>query len=359
MKLADTYYLLSITWFRPWHLACSSTSDSLLKPEDQPTQSIQDLTPIDNSDLLDENFDLKPALLVGTDLEIISPDFWASLVKWYGLSHPTRHLIPRQVIAPNGPGSQTLELYPPRFHFYLLVSTEGDSEDYPATLLPLTAVQVRFSIGLTLAQFKTRLSQDLFDPLLARPFRLWRISGPLSPDPRVPTCTLQTLSTLSPELIQTHSEDADLNEALLTDPENYLVVEQQTRLANWLVSDNPPTSTLVQETSGFGGQNWLDEMERMNQVNRLDPKYKLPPPPPAAPPPPAIEASSSGESSGGLFSQLKRVTRLGASLEPKPPHTRGLIGLSNLGNTCCRSSFLARLCSLISHWLMGCLLLFF
>jgi ubiquitin carboxyl-terminal hydrolase 4/11/15 len=310
MATDQTWYLIHQQWFNTW-----STSIGITTDHSTATATTTDIPPIDNSDLLDlDNNQLRFGISIGIDCEIIPEEFWNLLVKWYGLKQPT-HAIPRSVIAPSGPSSESVEFYPPCFTFHLLLPSlnleELESEQqYDLNLireLPKVVIQKRFSIGNSIGDLKRDLTSNLFPAgLLTRSLKLWSIHSPPS-NPNQLILSVAEFGNLETQLVEPSSGDAaDLNEALLTDPVNVLAIEQQDPEGHWLINPKsapPSTPPQLQEddptSSGpvFGGQEWLDRMEKMNQANLLDPKFSitspnsdlslvasvLPPPPPPSP----------------------------------------------------------------------------
>ncbi|KAG0151750.1 hypothetical protein CROQUDRAFT_56628 [Cronartium quercuum f. sp. fusiforme G11] len=349
MKAGQTWYLINLIWFKRWQEACGSIDPpiNLKTTQNSDPITIQTLGQIDNTDLLESDGDLKPGLRIGSEIEIIPESFWNLISNWYGYKPNS---IPRRVITTNGIGNETLEFYPPKFHFYLFTSSFNDS----INLLPNHSIIKRFSIGSTFKELKDQIIQDVFNPILTRSIRLWRLSNsPHNHNSELSTqqpllLSIESLPNLSPELINPKSDEIDLNEALLTDSENFILIEQISKDNQWQIKlnddDNKPQSTQI----GFGGQDWLDQMERMNKINNLDPKYKFDVPNSSQNG--SIEASSSKGSSTsnptGFIAQLKRATGLGGSNSGngseviKINHIRGLVGLSNLGNTCFMNSAL-------------------
>jgi len=346
MTTSQTWYLIHQQWFNSWATSCGipdqSTSSPPLPsaPAALPSESTlsADLPPIDNSPLLNELNQLKFGISIGIDCEILPEEFWNLLVKWYGLKDPS-HSIPRPVIAPSGPSSESVEFYPPTFIFHILSPSsnleELDQYD-PSELniirtLPKLPIQKTFSIGNSLKNLKSQLSDNLLPPgLLTRSFRLWSIhDSPTDPDQLILTSAEFLL--LDKQLVEPSSGDlADLNEALLTEPINRLAIEHQHPRGSWLIDSTtkpvPPAapSTPPQDDDGsappiFGGQEWLDRMERMNQANLLDPKFSLSTP---------------------AHSNLNLLGFDSSQAALKARGIRGLVGLSNLGNTCFMNSAL-------------------
>jgi hypothetical protein len=193
------------------------------------------------------------------------------------------------VIAPSGPSSESVEFYPPSFIFHLVLNKDqlaqyDQAEVNIMNTLPQLAIQKNFSIAHSLQHLKNELTHHLLPSgLITRSFKLWSIhSPPTSADQLI--LTPHEFSALDTQLINPASGDsADLNEALLTEPVNRIAIEQQHPSGNWLIIEpttNPvPPSTPPQDADStgpvFGGQDWLDRMERMNQANSLDPKFSL------------------------------------------------------------------------------------
>jgi ubiquitin carboxyl-terminal hydrolase 4/11/15 len=80
LKLGESAYLISLSWFTPWRESVGFRDDDL------PTEA--SVPPIDNTTLLTSSQVLRPEALEGTDFAILSAPVWAQLHAWFGGGPP-------------------------------------------------------------------------------------------------------------------------------------------------------------------------------------------------------------------------------------------------------------------------------
>lgn len=215
----------------------------------------------------------------------------------------TGKAVAREVYEANdGP---TLDLNPPALKFSLVVSP--NAEDAPSTVKTIQA-----SSGWTVGHLKAMVS-EAFGGDAARKSRIWHL-----PD------SVQTNGTVTPSQLSeadlSSAQDTDFVKTAFSNDSEHLAFEQVDALGNWLVADRseqaPATDTAIR---GFGGKSFIDAKEE--QYKRDNPKQG-----PAQP----------VNKPNGITSGAMKATR--SQNNARDNQRRGLVGLTNLGNTCFMNS---------------------
>lgn len=79
MEAGEAWFIVSRSWYRRWATACSGMAES---KDDDAELSLQDVGPIDNTDILSAEGQLKQPLEVGRDVEILPQPAWDFLLRW-------------------------------------------------------------------------------------------------------------------------------------------------------------------------------------------------------------------------------------------------------------------------------------
>lgn len=238
------------------------------------------------------------------------------------------------------PGEARVEFYPPTFLVLQLLPSSSSSESnvtipsFPDT--PTTAL----SSGAQLKELK-EFAADTYQ--LQRPLRLWRLPQP-EPTSSVPDLEgpayifAERIQAGGSELIEQNgvNDDSTLTDALLTDPETRLAVEEQAASGSWIIdaesikdlpalattesTSEPPVESQAEHKKGmFSGHKFFDKFAHGHKShNVLQPKNKDGS---AKATPIAVPSNGSG-----LFGALTRSKGMGGS-----GRQRGLTGLQNLG----------------------------
>ncbi|GAA5855168.1 hypothetical protein JCM9279_007576 [Rhodotorula babjevae] len=375
LEAGDQWYLVSGAWFRRWHTACSGVAAT---KGDDATLTPEQVGPIDNSDLVaDDGASLRKPLTLGVDVEVVPVPAWRYLCDWYGCAGPE---FEREVVATAGPGSESIEFYPPSFTFFLLLPSSSSSDSSPVSVPTLEHPPSVQLVSSTPFSSLLVAALEAFSLEPSRPCRLWR----LPPASDATSTTSGPAFIFADKLAESGVEllapddtglDATLTDALLADDETRLALEVQSEQREWAVdaeavlaqlraaedddarapeagdaqqlvlpgagaaaaSSSAAAAASASASNGAGGKKhhglfaggWSSGLH----------KGKTPGAPPA---PPAPAASSSGapkhghHHGGGLMDKLTGALTRSKTAPAKGQ--RGLVGLQNLGNTCFMNS---------------------
>ncbi|KAK4055840.1 hypothetical protein OIO90_003095 [Microbotryomycetes sp. JL221] len=362
MSSGDEFMLISRRWYRRWQSACSGGTIGPASKEDDVDLTMDEVGPIDNSDLVQEDGQtLKPALQLGQDVEIVPPTAWGMLVSWYGLQTPP---LVRTVVSHGGYNSERVEFYPPVFKlFKLLPSTSAGPSNVTVPTLaepPTVALPSDAPLGRL-----RDIASEKFG--FTRPTRFWRLPES-DPAPGAASSYSQhdltgpayifaeRIEAGGSELIDKNdvTDSTTLNDALLSDPLTRLAVEEQSGLGNWTIDETaleamptlaavvPPTPTGTEDDKKhhhhrhhnlFGSSgSWFDRFHSKGSHSRSKSRDS------AKSSKSATDSNvtpASSTSTGALTRQ--RAAALGENTRGRQ---RGLTGLMNLGNTCFMNSAL-------------------
>ncbi|GAA6017044.1 hypothetical protein JCM11491_006140 [Sporobolomyces phaffii] len=349
----DAWFLVSRVWYRRWVTACSGAAAS---KDDDTSLSVDQVGPIDNSDLAVDDGQLKKPVSEGVDLELLPAPAYNLLKEWYGSMGPDYE---RSVVATAGPGSERVEYYPPTFQIFLLCPTDGGTSSPVSIPTFDSAPTVSLSAASPFSALH-RFASEAFS--LGRPTRLWRL--PEAGD--AVSASEGPAFVLSDKLLETGVEllelpdDTSLEDGLLSDAETRIAVEQQKPDGTWQVdaeailaslqagatapstravtpSADPATAPPAMTTNtaekkaskGLFGNGWSSTLHKPKSNGNLAGSVALSGT--------NANAKASGSGSGSLISTLTgALTR--SKTGPAKAGQRGLVGLSNLGNTCFMNS---------------------
>ncbi|KAK9469793.1 hypothetical protein V1512DRAFT_279229 [Lipomyces arxii] len=122
MSENDTWYVLSQNWY------------SKFLNQDLPTE---DIGVIDNSDLLNEKGNLKPAHQC--NLTLVSQDAWKLLTAWYDPEGETEGIARTAVNTSTMSKNIEVEIYPPTFRLHHLTQTQLSSKTVPSIIMSRTS----------------------------------------------------------------------------------------------------------------------------------------------------------------------------------------------------------------------------
>ena len=115
------WYLIDVDWFKLWKRFTGFIDEneimSGIKLYGQKSVD-SELCPINNSNLLNQEGELKQNLAENFDYKIVPENVWLRLVNWYGLVDEL-HVIQRQVIQIGGEKELKVEIYEMDIHVFL------------------------------------------------------------------------------------------------------------------------------------------------------------------------------------------------------------------------------------------------
>ncbi|GAA5868046.1 hypothetical protein JCM1840_003663 [Sporobolomyces johnsonii] len=339
----DSWYLVSRVWYRRWMTACSGVAES---KEDDTSLGVDQVGPIDNTPLVVDG-ELKKPVVEGVDVEVLPKQAWEILKSWYGVTGPE---FERLVVSSGDPGSERIEFYPPTFRFFLLLPNDSSSTS-PVSVPSLDPAP---SIALpSSSPFQALKDFAASSFSLGRPIRLWRLpeAGDVVSATEGPAFVFaDKLKETGVDLLECR-DDLTLGDALLSDPETRIAVEQQKPDGTWLVdaealaaalalasapgisanspaASTPALSSSASATSEKKGNKGLFSNGWSTGLHKSKTKDSAKSGP---------TASGSGSGNGGMFGAITGALTRSKSTNAKSGQ-RGLVGLQNLGNTCFMNS---------------------
>lgn len=360
MEGGEAWFIVSRSWYRRWATACSGMAES---KEDDADLSLQDVGPIDNTDILSAEGKLKQPLEVGRDVEILPQPAWDFLLRWSvrcyidRLLHTLTRFRTRRFGTKQAPiqrqtvgelGSARVEFYPPTFLVLQLLPSSSSSSSNVAIPSFDRTPTTSLSSGAPLKELK-EFAADAYQ--LQRPLRLWRLPQPESsrPDLEGPAYIFaERIQAGGSELIERDgvTDETTLTDALLVDPETRLAVEEQTASGAWIIDAEvmrnipavapiePPSEPQSDSEGGekkkhslFGAGGFFDKLSHHKpQTNTLTAKYKDKSGKDATAKGTPIATPSNSGGMGSMFGALTRSKGPSGS-----GRQRGLTGLQNLG----------------------------
>lgn len=301
LETGQTWFLVSTKWLLVWREAAGSSVGY-----------------VDCSDLLAPTpTEGQPSLAFGlqesADYEMLPEAAWNLLIKWYGQRGPA---FPRHVISVEG-APPILEVYLPRIGFSLVVQ-EGQSKGESTQ----SVASCTLSRATTLGQLRRKATDVLnLSPTEDSQIRLWLYPAQAQPRSEV----------LTSDIAATDTQFTQIKETSMNDPVSSVVDREPLEIMPFAV-----------EVAGSDGT-WPSQKQRSRQIfaqpQGQDSFSKLQKPPTvqAAQQLPAL---ASDAESGPSTTTSRPLTRSQPSLERSTAPTKGIKGLTNLGNTCFMNSAL-------------------
>ncbi|GAA5827452.1 hypothetical protein JCM11251_003818 [Rhodosporidiobolus azoricus] len=388
LEEGDTWFLISRQWFRRWQTACSGGRAT--NKEDMEFEGLkpEEVGPVDNGSLLEEGPDgverlrKNPPVRADEDVVMVPAPAFRYLEEWHGLTSPS-HSLSRTVLSTSGPGSESIEFYPPLFRLFLLLPSTSSSPTSLPTLPHAPSTELASSSPFSdLLDF----AREAFSLPAQAQVRLWR----LPPAGDETSATEGAAYVFSDKLRETGVEllqfggdqsDVSLADALLSDPETRIAVEVQNAQGEWVVDAEEVSRALgalesapsaaeearqeqvvalaaAPEKDGekkekekkhhhhtLGGifsNGWSSSLHHHSSGKKKEEKDKKEKEKEKAAEEGKKDKDEKVSTTAGLLGAvsgaLTRSRTLGSRGEVGGGRTRGLVGLQNLGNTCFMNS---------------------
>ncbi|CED82890.1 Ubiquitin C-terminal hydrolase [Phaffia rhodozyma] len=329
LNKGDTWFLIDRRWFRRFSTAFSSSQIT--------EEEIESLKPIDNSRILDENNKLKPDLVEGMDVEMVPSTAWDALETWFGCDVS----IPRRVIEGQGLGNERLEFYPPTVTVLFVSSPTIPPPSSPPFAHLRTPFEKPFSAAVKFKIFSSLVARSHFK-LVPKDCRYWKLSADVQiENGKGAFITPDEVQQLEPVLIEDGGAESETLESLNIKDGSILALEWKNPEipgASW------PLSSLVGQSEGaldvgisdqqqqqpsqvtgspaasqglFSTPGYVAQLENVNSI------------PPLVKEPKGLLGSLTG-----ILTRSKTALGNGSNERSR----KGVMGLSNLGNTCFMNS---------------------
>lgn len=134
MLEGDVWYIVDLGWWNKWENFVSSVSKHGLV--DESTDEFPGK--VDNTKIVVDG-KLKADLLMENDITIVPEAVWDLLVRFYGITNIDTSIFKRRAI--QAPRSVEVEIYPPKYAFYLRTSNREDSFIFESTFSKIQTIK--------------------------------------------------------------------------------------------------------------------------------------------------------------------------------------------------------------------------
>ncbi|KAJ7574396.1 hypothetical protein C8J56DRAFT_979520 [Mycena floridula] len=300
LGLNQTWFIVDTRWMLHFEAACKGveSKDGFIS-EDQ-------LGPVDNTTIIDQNGILKIDLLEDVEMRFIPEEAWNHLVAWYGKPpHPLPRRTYRQGLNHDQSPIVALELHPPQI-MVLKLTKNKDS------IAPPSRQSITLSCQDTIKTLRERLAAAVNpEPQFQNVFRVWSVEAP-GDEFDQSNFPLSDLASCSPKLLE--DSDKTLEDEQIGTGSTFVVEFQEE--GQWIADE----AAILQPGPLFKpGTGFFQQFKNTSTTSTSLTNYFSSPK--------TFSALTNGRSGPSNTSNLK-------TLHP------GTLGLGNMGNTCFMNSAL-------------------